>query len=860
MTFPHLNIGSLAHRLQSAAAQAIESQARPQSAPIQGSDSQARQQTTPGTAEHTESARQSWREATGNIVDNPETFTLFDAIHDERQAREGFEDAVRAEVAEQASQFIGPVAVPSHHIDNAASPLLQRYESDPEAYAAASAVVETMKTEASTDASPEVLELIAQARTQSDARAVLDTLAEGLPVLSETDRAYLVTSPELATLLREEIRPHVDGGLQAFMDESGDLSSGTGERLANQSAYRLAELTEGLPPELAYGVVQSNVGTIALFSELKPMLGSNPRDRAHHTDTSFWSLSRAVGAMGDAPGAQQLTADIATMYVANGFQPEFGAVVANGIADPVRKGESPALSLAVIEELQRTGQTEVAEYGVAYLMYEAELLTDSLGDELDDYQQMLGELGTLLHNHRGLPPEGVEAAVQDWLANQDEGWQQDFEAVQSRIHDRIELMAELMTGIEALPDDLLSGVENVDGRLRELFNRDDVLTAVSLVASNDRSFLEGDRGEALLGLADAAQATSTGLETLEKIGAHAVQQQVTAIFANVELGNAASVEDAKEQLRVLSGRSTAFFGADSAAYQSALAQLEAFLDLPPDATVEQVAELVADLDSRLEIDGLAANTTSGTLLRSLGVAAGALGLARNAGEAIDDPSMRNIVATLGASSGLGSGVIALLEQTGSVDVAHNASMADTRSGLRGTSLANWSRGLGVFSAVGDVAYMADALARGDGAEAGLHAMAGVGTVVMALSSGPVGAVVGAALIGLSLFGHANLAEHRGGERRYEASLDFLIAAGLEPDVAEILADRPEQGFASIPVVPLVMEDARFGRMEGYTGQELTPEEAIEALNTFSGDADKLWELRAYVNNTRYHNQHLLLEP
>lgn len=801
----------------------------------------------PGTAEHTDQAHAQWQQAELAADNAPPSD--YGTASTAREKREAFEEAIRVEI-ETLPDFIGPISGDVSRIEAKTGPVFQRYADDSVALELVHGVVGELEALQPLAQRPDVSRLLDQAAAQPDAEAVVDTLAEGLEGLSESDRAYLTTSPELSTLLREKVEPWVS---EPYAGLGGDALL-TATAAANEASRRLQVLTDGLPPDLAYGVVLGNLDTIQQIAQLKPMYLGNP---SSFGGEAFGRLSDAAAALGDTPEGQALRTDIATLFVAGGVDRGQGGPLATVMGDAVRNGASPALALEMIRQLPGVGEGELAGVATTKLIEAGESLAGDIAGDLEDYNAMLAGLGILLKRNEGLPAAATDAAVEAWLADQDPTWQSEFEALEGRLVERAEVMRELLAGVSALPDDLRAPVE---GDLKDLFNREDVLNAVSLAASRDRGFLTGPEADLMIALADPARAGAAGADTLRQIGNHAIQQQASLIFANLEHGNAASASVAKAGLQSLGDRVAGLFGGDAEAYRQAMGALDGFADLPANATPAQVEAAATRLDSALgRIEGFGSDSAPGVLMRSLGVAAGVLALNKYASQAIDDPTLRDQVATLGAASGLGSATIALLQRPGSVDVSGLGALDDARGRLGPLGAANWSRALGVFSAVGDVAYMIDAIDRGDGVEAGLHGLAGAGTVVLSVASGPVGWVVGGSMIALSMFGQASLAQYHAGQDARTDSIDFLVAAGLERDVAELLADTGEtQGGPAVPAVPLILETARFGGLVGSQGERLTSEQTIEALNAMSGDPDQLKALQAQVNQLRYANQHLLM--
>ena len=825
----------------------VSGPASPDIVPVDHSTDSQVAATEPGTPEHTAEAHAHWQQAEQAANDAPSSD--YTAASTAREKREAFETAVREEI-DALPDFVGPVAGDTSHIEAKAGPVLQRYADDPAALEVVNGVVAGLEAQQPLAQRPEVRRLLSEAAAQPDAEAVVETLANGLDGLSESDRAYLTTSPELATLLRDKVEPWVS---EPYKGLEGDALL-TATAAANESSRRLALLTEGLPPDLAYGVVLGNLDTIQDIAQLKPMYLGNP---SSFGGEAFGRLSEVVAALGDTPEGATLRTDIATLFVAGGIDRGQGGPLATVMADAVRQGASPLLALEMIEQLPGVGEGELAEVATTKLVEAGEGLADGIADDLQEYNEMLAGLGILLKRHEGLPADATDAAVQAWLAEQEPEWQADFEALEGGLIERAENMRELLAGVAALPDEVKGPAE---GKLEDLFNRGDVLDAVNLAASRDRSFLTGPEADLMLSLADPARAGAAGADTLRQIGNHAIQQQASLVFADLEHGNPASVSAAKSELRALGDRVAGLFGGDADAYRQAIGALDGFAELPANATPAQVEAAATRLDTTLgRIEGFGRDSAPGVLLRSLGVAAGVLALNKYASQAVDDPTLRDQVATLGAASGLGSATIALLQKPGSVDISGVGALDDARGRLGPLGVATWGKARGVFSAVGDLAYMVDAIDRGEGVEAGLHALAGAGTVVLSVASGPAGWIVGGSMIALSLFGQASLADYHAGKEAREDSIEFLVAAGLERDVAELLADTGEtEGGPAVPAVPLIMETARMGGLVGQDGERLSPEDTIAALNAMSGDQDQLDALQAQVNTLRYANQQVLM--
>ncbi|EEF93652.1 hypothetical protein CATMIT_01715, partial [Catenibacterium mitsuokai DSM 15897] len=171
-------------------------------------------------------------------------------------------------------------------------------------------------------------------------------------------------------------------------------------------------------------------------------------------------------------------------------------------------------------------------------------------------------------------------------------------------------------------------------------------------------------------------------------------------------------------------------------------------------------------------EGFGAKEPAGITFRALGVAAAGLAFGKSTADAIDDPTWANQIAAFGDAAGLVKDARDLLTNPAAQAVDRNspAAMEALENGLK--RFENVNKVLGVVSAVGDVAKLVDALLSDrplKGVEAGLYGLGATGTVIMAVSTGPVGALVGSVMIGVSVFGQASLGDYRDKQGKIEGS-------------------------------------------------------------------------------------------
>lgn len=674
-----------------------------------------------------------------------------------------------------------------------------------------------------------------------DAKSVMSILKSQWASMSPEAQARLATSPELGRLLNDKIEPYVAAPYANFSSDDPREQRGP----ANEAAKRLAELVDGLPPELANAVVTQNLDTVMRIVQVKPMYAGEKFGGSSYAD-----MARVVGALGNGEDGKRMRADIASMYLAN---PEAlrGQWVpfSENISNAIRDGASPALALEMAQQLKNQGLNEQAGVFLRGISHGAELLQGKIDADLKEYQSMMGELGRLLKYSEGLPPEAISQAVDKYLAGKgksDPGWLEKFHGLEDRLTANANVLKDTLGGLNALPEDLKATYPDLGKEMQAVANNDSVLQAFGLAAARDRDFLIGAEADAATKLFDVTKVSKEGAEYLKRLANDGIQQAALKVFSDLDSSDPTSIANAKTQLESLSTRYASLLGKDSEQYREAIRALEGLTSVPAGDTAAMEAQLKQFNQALSGIDGFNANQPAGVTFRSLGVAAAGLAFAKSSSDLISDPGWANAIGAFADAAGLAKDVRDLMHRPGSIPIDADSALADShaRAGVR---FENWNRALGLLSATGDIAKMADALLSDrpyKEAEAALYGLGATGTVVMTLTSGPVGAIVGAVMIGVSVFGQSALADTRDKDAKIKGSQEFLQNAGFDADAARIMGDLGEdEHYQSIPVVPLMME---YGKRDGLgTGKPMTPEETIKAINDMPPD-----QLQVMVNRLR----------
>lgn len=767
-----------------------------------------------------------------------------DAAHSTPETRAELKAAVKAEMqsryqAEFDARPTGAV-YDAKAIDGYGRSIAERYADNP----AARAGIEAVSKDIRIDHEVEFTVMVANA---GDPKSVVAILKDQWSKISPEAQQRLSTSVELGKLINEKIEPYVAEPFKG-VESGGDPKALQGP--ANESSKRLAELTDGLPPQLAQAVVTQNIDTVMRIAEVKPMYAGEK-----FGGTSYANMAKVAESLGDTPEGLSLRSDIAASYVAHsGDWRGQGIPFQENIANAVRDGIGPGLALDMARQLQAKGENELAGAFLGGVSHGAELLQQRIEGNLGDYKEMMGELARLLKYSEGLPPDKLNKAVNDYLAakgKEDPDWLSKYQSLEKSLVADARTLQQALGGLNALPDSVKATNPELMDKLKAIANDDDTLQAFGLAAGSDERFLVGADADASAALFDTTKVSKEGSEYLKRLASQAINQNAMSVFAEVDPDDPASVSAGKTRLEGLSREYAGALGKDAEQYRRAIGELEKLLDVPagdPQAMATQLNRFHTELQG---IEGFGPKQPAGITFRALGVAAAGLAFGKSAADAIDDPTWANQIAAFGDAAGLVKDARDLLTNPAAQAVDRNspAAMEALESGIK--RFENVNKVLGVVSAVGDVAKLVDALLSDrplKGVEAGLYGLGATGTVVMALSTGPVGALVGSVMVGVSVFGQAALGDYRDKQQKVNGSIEFLKNAGFDADAAAVLSDQGEdEYYLAIPTVPLIMQAARDNRIGA--GRPLEGQEAIDYINNLPRD-----ELQVMVNQLRMANR------
>jgi len=775
-------------------------------------------------------------------VQRVDTAVQADAAGSTPQTRAELKAAVKAEMqaryqAEFDARPTGAV-YDTAAIDAYGRSIADRYADNP----AARAGIEAVSKDIRVDHEVEFTVMVANA---GDPKSVVNILKDQWSKISPEARERLSTSVELGKLINEKIEPYVAEPFKG-VDSGGDPKALMGP--ANESSQRLADLMQGLPPELAQAVFTQNIDTVLRITEVKPMYaGGNKFGEA----TSYANMARVYESLGDTGDGPRLRSDLAASYVGHsGDWRGQGYPFSENISGAISQGIGPGLALDMARQLQAKGENELAGVFLGGVSHGAELLQQRIEGNLGQYKEMMGELARLLKYSEGLPPDQLNKAVNEYLAakgKDDPDWLSKYQTLEKNLGADARTLQETLAGLNSLPESVKATNPGLMDKIKSIANDDDTLQAFGLAAGSDDRFLVGPNADSTAALFDTTKVSKEGAEYLKRLASQAINQNAMSVFADVDPGNPASIADGKTKLEGLSRQYAGALGKDAEQYGRAIGELEKLLDVPAGDTQAMATQLNRFHTQLQGIEGFGAKEPAGITFRALGVAAAGLAFGKSTADAIDDPTWANQIAAFGDAAGLVKDARDLLANPAAQAVDRNspAAMEALESGLK--RFENVNKVLGVVSAVGDVAKLVDALLSDrplKGVEAGLYGLGATGTVIMAVSTGPVGALVGSVMIGVSVFGQASLGDYRDKQGKIEGSIKFLQGAGFDADAAAVLSDQGEdEYYLAVPTVPLIMEAARDNRIGA--GRPLEGQAAIDYINAMPRD-----ELQVTVNQLR----------
>lgn len=663
--------------------------------------------------------------------------------------------------------------------------LLARHADDPAAQQALSQSIDTFATEHRAD----VL-------AQTDVFGSSVTPGDRLTVLGQS---LASESPAVVTELLQQ--PSVQARLEAAAEWVGEPFEGvddrdatTNPRFAEQAAQRLSDLTDTLPPEMAAALVERSMPTIERIAGVEGVYAGSG---------AYTDLSRAVGAMGDAPGAGAVADQVAEAFLPqvekwSGFfiDPNTG-IVRNAVAN----GASPELSIALAGRLEAAGKPDEAGAALHAAAQGTYTLQADLDSTVEAYAEHTEELLTVLNDTGdNLSPEQRQQAIDAYVAGEGPEWQARLEELQAQIATDGGALLDSMAALHDLPPELASAGQGIDAILSDIAGDETTQGSLSFALSLDPTLLAGPQaGNLATFLADEGQ---KGSDFLKNLANAYVNSQLMPAIGAMNPNDPASVSRANAAISDLERNGARLFGIPQTEIDAGVARLRSLSDtlsdpgarLSPGQAFESVQSFSdAQRDLTALRDTQFSSGPAAMAFRTLALGMSGAAFLTSAQTTIDNPNAQNAIGTLAYSVGLAQDATAFASTIGAINAEGRAAQWGTGASWAGQFTAKF---VGVLNTAYYAAGAIDQWSQGS-VPGVLFNAAGAGGAIMTVlaANGTIGAWGGPVGVGVMMIatGGVALVQYRQDiNARTDLAEQFYRDAGIDASTAEILGNEASE--------------------------------------------------------------------
>lgn len=663
--------------------------------------------------------------------------------------------------------------------------LLARHAGDPAAQQALSQSIDTFATEHRAD-------VLAQADVFGSSVTPGDRLtALGQSLANE--------SPAVVTELLQQpsVQTRIDAAAEwvgAPYAGVGDDQAGYDTQIASESSGRLAGLTDTLPPEMAAALVERSLPTIERIAGVEGVYTSAG---------PFADLSRAVAAMGDAPGASA-TAD----RVADAFLPQVETwsgffLDSNGgiVRSAVGSGASPELAIALAGRLEAAGKADEAGMALRAAAEGTHDLQSRLNGSVEAYAEHTEDLLTVLNDAgSNVSPEQRQQAIDAYVDRQGPEWKARLEELQAEIATQGGQLLDSMAALHNLPPNLSNVGQGVDGILRDVAGDETTQGSLSFALSLDPTLLAGhDAASLATFLADEGQ---KGSDFLKNLGNAYVNSQLMPAIGAMNPNDPASVSRANAAIGDLERNGARLFGIPQTEIDAGVARLRSLSDtlsdpgarLSPGQAFESVESFSdAQRDLTALRDTQFSSGPAAMAFRTLALGMSGAAFLTSAQTTIDNPNAQNAIGTLAYSVGLAQDATAFASTIGAINAEGRAAQWGTGASWAGQFTAKF---VGVLNTAYYAAGAIDQWSQGS-VPGVLFNAAGAGGAIMTVlaANGTIGAWGGPVGVGVMMIatGGVALVQYRQDiNARTDLAEQFYRDAGIDASSAEILGNEASE--------------------------------------------------------------------
>lgn len=737
-----------------------------------------------------------------------------DEMHQGVQSAEAqLKTATQAELDERAKTNLPTGAKPTEaDYATAGNQIKDRYQADP----AATQKLDTALKSLADDryrASPQgqADAIVSKARSAGDAPKQMASLGDSLKNAPPEVRDAVLNGAEGKQLVQDAANwatePLAGGDVrQAQKNIGGGEQAPTAE-----TAFRLSQVTEHLPPEVAAQVTQSAMPTIEEYSKNYTAEFGNQAFGRNGVEDMLKVLDRGADTAAGKSNIDRMAKlgmwnhDIAVQHMANGG------------------------SMAYAAALQQQGGAGLDAIKEAMAMRGASV-SGSIKGNSEEYLKGMEELNWLITNHGGsMDAQQLEAAIQEYKANKeqtDPGWGKRYEDLLNSMSSDGQKLLQQINDLRKLPPGMHDAA--IKAYVESALKDPSAAMAVNIALKEHPELASDVNGQENALLSFFADPTVKGsakvTDTLRKMGiefATARMKHTMSQFEGFNPNDPASVTKLNKAIDQLDNPSYAkLLGVKPADMKSATAALR---ELVPtgNETPEQILAKVDKYDEGLEKirgknfglsfakddtgkitgikssdEGLKAfdkSTQAGQLLRGAGLALAGVGLAASGYTAANDPTARNVLKA-------GADTLGLVNKGAEFFVGRGTKGAGIEA--VGGKLAG--RALGVIGAGFDVWAAGESFGKGDVTKGLIYLAGAAGGVTAALVSGPVGWIalgfVAASAVGIAIVDHHRTVTAHEFDNDNGVATKFLEHSNLTHDVSKALNDQSGEGYSVMPML------------------------------------------------------------
>ena len=667
------------------------------------------------------------------------------------------------------------------------------------------------------------------ADVEHDARAIIsNALQNNSPdgAFRALNDSYANASPEVRQVLL-----HSDGtekilndAAQWAVDGLKDVEKADGDLVpVMHMMERLDSLTKGADKTLATELMTAATPKIeaaneqALRSETGSPLQTGPQGAR--------LLMQIAGRIAGTPEGDAVISRLANL----------GFYDMNEIRNAIGEGTDPAYAI----ELAADGGSSVFTNDVVPGL---EQFRSQVGRDVDAYNSHMEELNWRVANYQGaMTQEQLDRAIADFKRNHPD-WEREQQRLERKLSQDGEALLARIQQLQNLPPELSGQREAANQEINRILEDPKATFAIQKAWQNEPKLLDSPQMQNTI--AQVARLSDRGRKLAEEATTQWVRAQLSSIKAagsdNVDINKLQSLLDRFEKT---GGR---MLGMSDVDINKVTKTLRDALPQPGDSDEAKLARLrtmdrqLDEFSSRDGVKTFNRRERLGQMLRGIGLAANFVTLTQSAPQAFNDPSVRNWLKVASDTAGISQKSIELMGATGILSDSNKAVV------LLGGSDRPLVKGLGVFSAIFDLANAGDAFERGDVPSGIMSLTSATGTVIAALGTGtmagPIGlGIVAASVIGQMVWGQISKV-NASNKYMNDTSAEFLRFAGFNDTAAHVLVDQSGDGYSPVPLL------AKYAQEKGYDLTQADQQQKfVNWINSMP--KDKLETLRDNIHHT-----------